>query len=301
MAITGTGTSESPYIVSTWEEFLSVATDTSAYIKCADNCVWDFNEIAPEGIQNIDISFAEWDGNGVELRNITFVNPNSSVRMFGIKFGGTLNATLKTIKNVNFLNFYVNQENTQADYSTVFLYFGNYFQVKNCKFSGLVHKGFLLSSQRGISDADNCSIFSNCSFNIKFYNNGSFYVLGNGSYQKYPVMNNCKFNFDGNGNTDSTLCNSYSSVYALKLTNSKIIGKIPFRNMWFVGSTVVIDAETNDNNAMGFMSGTYNQCIINSDKYTNPTTPPSSIHMFTSAQMIDVETLQSIGFPIVEV
>lgn len=297
--MTGAGTAADPYIVTTWEEFLSVADSTSVYIKCADNCVWDFNEIEPEGIQDIDISFANWDGNNVELRNMAFVNPLSSVKHYGLNFIGN-GASLCEMKNVNFINAYINNKfSTLTSHDAAFIFFTGYFHIKNCKFSAYVQRGLIFSSviTGTLSSESNFLRFMECSFNFDCFDSSYFYhadVTNRGS-----IFQNCKINFGGetSSNYSGFASNTYSKPH---FYNCKITGNVPFKLWYFDSTTSVIDVYVTFTGDITITSAADN-VLINSTKYDNQTQIPATFKQATATQMTDVSYLQSIGFPVVEV
>ena len=71
MAITGTGTSADPYVVTTWDELASVTSETGVYIKLGNNI--DMNTEYPEGLTSgLTINCAEIDGEGYTIKNLYF-------------------------------------------------------------------------------------------------------------------------------------------------------------------------------------------------------------------------------------
>lgn len=299
MAITGTGTSESPYVVETWEEFLSVATSTSVYIKCADNCVWDFNRIAPEGIQNINISFADWDGNGVQLKNISYINQTDR-NAFGLKFILSTSAPCN-MKNVNIINCYVNSYYTSD--STAFLYISGRLHATNCTISAYVNSGVFLTDRfTGTSSSSNETMFNVCSFTVKLQNSSVFFSAAN-TNRKIQMMN-CKIDFEC---SDTANIGNYN--YPLMFwTNCKITGKLPTSGSWNIqGSTLVVDAYSiNSQGASslrlsGGSSTTTVNVLFNSSKFPTNYSFPGAFKVASTTQMTDISYLQSIGFPVVEV
>lgn len=278
--MTGAGTAADPYIVATWEEFLSVADDTSVYIKCTDNCVWDFNEIAPEGIMNIELSFADWDGNGVQLRNLAHYNTNNN-QGYGFKFNGNGN-NIFTMKNVHFINCYCNSN--YITYENALFRIAGEIHASNCTISAMMTRGTLFSGEVA------GSIFSRCALTIKAHNDSDFIANRNNI-----SFSNCKFSFDG----DSTgLIGGEGSAAAKPVfENCKIIGNLPYKNLSFNSNTTVIDAGIK---ATAFArAGTHSLTLLNSEKVTSGATIGSDFKQVTEAQMVDVEHLRSIGFPVV--
>ena len=278
--MTGAGTAADPYIVTTWEEFLDVATEASVYIKCADNCVWDFNDIAPEGISNVNLSFADWDGNGVQLRNIAHYNTGNN-QGYGFKFNSN---NIFTMKNVNFINCYCN-----SDYRT---YLNALFRIagevhaSNCTISAMMTRGILFSGEVA------GSIFSRCSLTIKAYNDSDFIANTNSI-----SFSNCKFSFDG----DSTgLISGVGSTAARPVfENCKIIGNLPYKSLSFNSNTTVIDAGIKS--TADTIVGTHTTTLLNSDKIASGAIIKNDFKQVTETQMVDISYLQSIGFPVIEV
>lgn len=129
--MTGSGTQESPYIVTTWAEFLSVCNvSTSTYVEWNNGEV-DFNEINPSGFadpivikSNIKLVNVKWknfvstakigfkidasatiiDLDGFELTDAQFFHPSSSSAFDGAVFssGRTSYYGRYTIKNCVF-------------------------------------------------------------------------------------------------------------------------------------------------------------------------------------------------------
>ena len=129
--MTGSGTQESPYIVTTWAEFLSVCNvSTSTYVEWNNGEV-DFNEINPSGFadpivikSNIKLVNVKWknfvstanigfkidasttiiDLDGFELTDAQFFHPSSSSAFDGAVFSSGRNSYYGryTIKNCVF-------------------------------------------------------------------------------------------------------------------------------------------------------------------------------------------------------
>jgi hypothetical protein len=80
--MTGTGTQNDPYVVSTWPDFVTAVGAAGAYVQVAENTVWDMNEIAPEAAPSVSIVARYINGNGAIIRNprvsSSFINVSSS-------------------------------------------------------------------------------------------------------------------------------------------------------------------------------------------------------------------------------
>ena len=285
MAVTGTGTVGDPYIVTTWEDFLSVAIG-DVYIKCADNCVWDFNEIAPEGVSNIVLKFLNWDGNGVKIMNLAHRNPNDTTK-FGISFGeGSADNTTREIKNINFLNCYLNSNYYGNEAQALFKFIGNYI-ISNSTFSVYSANGVVF----GCSTARSAGFpqFRRCSLTIYAYGNSCFTCQRQSGY--YFDFVDCKLNFDGISNQKM---DHFAYVF---FENSKVVGKIPYGTMNLRVNTSVIDAEIRDNSRI--TSIIIAITLINSDKIGDNVTFSGNLTQVTSEELKDVSALQQKGFPIV--
>lgn len=68
--MTGTGTQNDPYIVSTWPDFVTAVGTAGAYVEVAPDTEWDFNDIAPEGAPTVGVLAAHVDGHGCTLKNV---------------------------------------------------------------------------------------------------------------------------------------------------------------------------------------------------------------------------------------
>ena len=68
--MTGTGTQADPYIVDTWEDFVTAVGTAGAYVEVTPDTEWDFNAIAPEGAPTVDVLAAHVDGHGCTLKNV---------------------------------------------------------------------------------------------------------------------------------------------------------------------------------------------------------------------------------------
>ena len=72
--MTGTGTQADPYIVDTWEDFVTAVETAGAYVEVTPDTEWDFNAIAPEGAPTVAVLAAHVDGHGCTLKNVRAEN-----------------------------------------------------------------------------------------------------------------------------------------------------------------------------------------------------------------------------------
>lgn len=176
----------------------------------------------------------------------------------------------KDVKNLGVVNVLVNKP--------IGLYSSSAFdtaKMTNCRFSGIVQNGKLIDSYGG-------EIY-NSSFRFKF-NGGEF----GGSNDPYRIFNyeNCQFILSG-GNAEGGFAISH-------FKNCKFKGTIPFVFNPDNCDTCVIDADVYEmSNATG-----YTHSIANSEKIPSSFTK-TGLTKITTAQMHNVDYLQSIGFPVV--
>lgn len=175
----------------------------------------------------------------------------------------------KDAKNLGVVNFFINKP---SGYSGAAFSMG---KMSNCRFSGIVQSVNLIGSSGG-------EIY-NSSFRLKF-NGGGF----GGSGDAYSMLNyeNCQFVFSG-GNAEGGFTLS-------RFKNCKFKGTIPFAFNPNICDTCVIDADVYEmSNATN-----YTHSIANSEKIPSSFTE-TGLTKVTTAQMHNVEYLQSIGFPVV--
>lgn len=271
--MTGAGTFGDPYVVSTWAELLSVATDDNVYIKCADNCTWDFNNIEPEGLTPATIRCRELDGNGVELRNINFHNTTD----YGITF--TRNGGSQTVKNINIINAYVH------DTSTALILFSDRPEMKSFQISALVKDAQLIFGT-------STSKFGG--MNVKSVGSSTFAT--NSEYEwAYVGFENCIIKLDG----ESTKAISEPDTYniGVKFKDCKFIGNNPYTSLYGVYDTVDVDMTLTGDEFDEISNPTF--LLVNKSKTTTPTDLPDSVYALTASQLADVSYLQGIGFPVV--
>lgn len=267
--MTGSGTQQDPYIVTTWEELTNGSTSADYYAWAGGDL--DFNDIQPEGFT----SQVAITGN-VDFRNATFKNFYG--RNASIKFQ-------RSIENLNFLNAYFSG-------NSAFI-FGGLAQstVNNCKFSGIMET----SSTAYIFHHRNQSTCKSCSFNIEA---NVDYDLSFGS--KDIIFRDCLIITNVEQTGYNFLYVYGDSVAKGYLDNCKLEGKYLRKNGTYVR---VGDGNSRTKNCFfNFESGVYQfnsnagTSIYNSDKITVSST--TGTVGCTTAQLEDAAYLRSIGFPI---
>lgn len=156
--MSGDGTQESPYLVETWEELLSVATSSSVYIKAANEQIIDFNNIVPDGYS----STVSLRGKEIDLEGWTLLNFRSTAQYALQVYSGC------TYYNLVFENFYHHSSVNSTQISS--------FLRDDSKSSGTIIFNDCYFRGREVCD-DSPSYFAYC--------------LNNGGYQY--VFNRCVF------------------------------------------------------------------------------------------------------------
>lgn len=145
--MTGTGTQNDPYIVDAWSDFVTAIGTSGVYVKVADDTVWDMNSIAPEGIDRINCTCAELDGNGAVIKNAYI--PDYYVL--------SLSNTVKNLQIENFLLRYGSTGASVINSSPASI-------VSNCVFTGVLEA----TSAYVIKRANKNAIVQKCAFNVSF-------------------------------------------------------------------------------------------------------------------------------------
>lgn len=275
MAITGTGTQADPYVVTTWDELLSVSDTDGVYIDLPDNAVYDMNDFYPEGIAETIQLRGFINGNGATIKNAAYRGGACAFKMSG-------NSNYGSIKNLNFANFRL-----QATYTGASLlgtdngeYSGRAFEL--CRFSGRIEvlSGDYCAISRGGYQAEHYR----CSYNIEAIGQTSIDTGNYGAISRY-----CRIEINNVGG---------QYPFYVSPDNSYITGHVGSLYMIRVDSRgayeSVMDATVETR--IGMETGTPIKVLVNTDKYSG--TLPSGYLGCTTAQLRDAAYLHSIGFPV---
>lgn len=274
--MTGTGTQTDPYIVDNWEDFVTAASDATAYVCIKSGTIFDLNKIAPGGLSQVDIKCNEIEGNGCFIRNLYMVRGSSN--SYGFNFAGFS----VTIKNINFIDMYLLNNSSATTYffrscaSTTFY---------NCTFSVIIN-----SIGDDMATLTDSADFYNCSMYVIFKG----YANGIGNSAGASIINNCNIYIDA---SMSTFYGTTGTYYTLQ--NSKISG-IPHRYFHIYGDvyTSVLDLNVESGKYLKYTGDYADGILINADKVADDVTIPSTMMAVTTGQMTDTAYLESIGFPI---
>ena len=262
--MTGSGTENDPYIVETWEEFVSAFNASSKYITFPDDTILDFNEIQNYS-RKLTGRYNTVLGNGVNFRNIMH------------ETGAFISATNKnTFDNMRFTHLYFTGDASfiASSYNNDWCYF------INCQFAG-VFQGNSKFNDSGDKLYFGKSLTSvGCGINLKLSEQAVFRAS---AYSCYCY--NCQLTLD---------CESSATDRSFDIYNSLIEGNIggANRSIWAVNCVLNANIETTFTN-----TNTGKVSVANADKIGENGTI-NGFAAVTSEQLKNAEYLSSIGFPI---
>lgn len=273
MAITGSGTSSEPYVVDTYQEFVSTATngENSIYLNIRQpNQVWDMNVLAPDGTPTLSSNQRiHIDGNGVTILNAYITS--YLINLFGIAY----------LDNFNVENFVMRGSDAHmfgngASNSTSY--------VRGCRFSGLLING---ANFARAGDKVRYTTYNGKgnSFNLKFLGTSEW----NARYTEYHDHSDIYID------TSST---SSNGIHLITVDNSRIRGVVKDGSLIkctnLTNSVFDVDLYGTSN-----VSSTQSNCAVNQDKlFSGSTHNFSQSSLCTTQQLGDASYLASIGFPI---
>lgn len=278
--MTGSGTQESPYVVSTWEEFLSVCNiDTNTYVEW-NNAEVDFNDINPHGFDNpITIT------SNISLFRVTWKNFTSKA---GRAFEIAASATKLNFEEFNFLNGVLFHDSNKSNISGALFCStrtttqGSYTMNK-CSFSYFEYSAregsFIKYAIRGNINNSAIHIRSICAGEYKFEFNAPI------------TFTECNINFDIQAGSLYGCLRGFLCWYSGKIQTSDT--SWTNRTAYLPGNSV-FDVQCNV--PITFSSGVMYRCIYNSDKCT--LTGPNWVGA-TTEQLSDTAYLYNQGLPVV--
>lgn len=276
MSISGTGTKEDPYIVSTWEEIVSQCGIADVYVKCIPNLEINMNTLYRFGATSITLNCAEWDGNGVVIKNGYWHNAPIFTMLVGV------NVT-KVIKNISFLNTYTDTHLFQMQGTYPML-----LHLMNITITGF-HTGSGVIFKIEQKQHNVPTLLEGCSFNLNNPNG----AIANSPYSDYhPTFDNCFIKWNGTnfGGTSSSP----------QLKSCRIDGKIGvspnLTNLYYASSNSIINASGAQISWTGSNAGT-SHVIYNSDLISSGS-QQGGVTGLTTEQLKDASTVAATGFPI---
>lgn len=277
--MTGSGTQESPYIVTTWEEFLSVCNvSTSTYVEWNNGEV-NFNDIQPSGFTDpIEIK------SNIRLYKVKW---RKFVSRAKIAFKVTASATKIELEEFEFTDAELFHPASNNSYDGALFSSGGtttrgVYTIKNCEFSyrqdSAGKGGFIKYTNKGNIIGTSMKIKSICAGEYAF------------EFNSLLEYSECNINFDIQAGSLSGGLRAFLCWYS---------GKIQTSASSWTNSTInllgdfVFDVECNV--PISFGSGHIYRCIYNSDKCT--LTGTNWIEA-TTAQLSDTNYLYNQGLPV---
>lgn len=284
MSITGTGTIDDPYVVTTWDELGLKGSEgtqqTAVYVKLGNDI--DILDEYPDGdVPYITIS-SHVDGDGKSIKNLysTEVGQNAIIR---VSYGSLSNVK---IKNIYSYQTVLSTSNIGSDRRSAFT---------DCEFSGVCKELFYKAS--GYATA-----FTRCSFNI----NGTS-SLTSSTYP--PLFVSCFIRFKSTATQIFMFSNTSSSTMQM-MNASYLEAEMP--NMLAItlnssGTTTndtrvyidnsVLDITTDSEFTVGCASGTRATSILRS-AHGHDIVAANNVVAVDETHWLDADYLSSIGFSI---
>ena len=263
--MTGTGTQADPYIVSTWEDFVTAIGTEQAYVEFPENTIIDMNDIIPEGINEmIYIKCTQFDAKGGEIKNLFFTT--------GGRFLIQHDGWSTYIKNLKLINMRADDEGFR---------FYSYGKMQNCIISGSFggEEMFDLSTDRFVLEG--------CSINAQLQS-GTKFTASYWNDDRSLNVNNSIINLSGTVRSDGG---------TIVLNNSLLQGKIPTTYFYTLYNSL-IDCVVPANASISCHGYSGDKGYINSSKFEEGVTTTNQYIRVTNEQLQDVNYLFDIGFPI---
>ena len=149
MAVSGTGTQNDPYIITTYDELVEKAAESGKYLKI-DNDINIIDEYPDGDMPQLEIK-AVIDGNNKVISNWYYI---ASDDLIVISDAGA------RVDDLTFRNLYTDISTNQKCVVNTTVTGGSDYVFNNCDFSGVINNGFCWDGYR-------IKYFNKCSFNLK--------------------------------------------------------------------------------------------------------------------------------------
>lgn len=272
---TGTGTQADPYIVDTWEDFVTAVGTAGAYVEVVPETVWEMNKIAPNGVGNINVKCQEANGHGVIIQgaNVT----GSAFFVF---------SQVATFRRMNFRSIISQGRFCTANQNATFKKIsidGVYNAINEC---------FVYANDGYVSFEADAPEYEGekelgCGIAIKM-NNGSGF---GGSYSDgvRVYVESSSVYYEG-----SRFDSPYGRYHGVGIYDSYITGQLGMANFYTARRSIINASGTIARNSNGSDTN-ITQTIVNADLATISSGPFIAV---TDAQLKDASYLSSIGIPI---
>ncbi|MBP7187537.1 MAG: hypothetical protein KBA55_12395 [Ruminococcus sp.] len=284
MSITGTGTIDDPYVVTTWDELAEKAalgsSSAPVYVKLG-NDINALDEYPDGNIPRITLA-ANVDGDGRTIRNI--YSTQTSNALFFITSGSLSNVKLK--------NIYTYQSEF---FTTTHITASRRVAVQDCEISGVCHNYFY-------SAGDNCAAFQRCSLNItgdSELTESNYPPLFLSCFIRFRSPSARMFLVNSVGSSRyQMLEGSYIEADMPALTNlTRSSGDTDTKDTAVYIDNCVLDIKTNGEFSLGCSSGARARSILRASHAPN-VTGVANITAVDETHWLDAEYLSSIGFSI---
>lgn len=283
MSITGTGTADNPFRPETWEEVLQCTSTDGIYTILPKNAIYDMNNYFLDGIPTGGIVLRGFiDGNGSSIINAHYEGTARAFIMSNSESTGS-------IKNLNFLNFYLKATRTAAtligvtsEATETAHFYGQAFY--NCIFSGLVAATSNVS-YCAVTQVSDAGSVSRCAYNITCVASSANLDTGN-----FTALNkNCNIRLDHIG------------VGSFAIDNCYMEGKISHCDINSISSNAPSNSSVLNIESDSITASRSNpsMILVSTENYVG--TIPTGMNGVTDTQLKDADYLRSLGFPIIKV
>ena len=278
MAVTGTGTIDDPFVVTTYAELVNTASTVGSYVKVGNDI--NITDEYPDGDMPSLVVKSVIDGDNKTITNWYAMYTNDSSKNVIIVYNTGV------IKNLNLKNVYAMLYSSDAFVSN-----GNSnddtYCFENCNISGVILSGRFFEGYH-------CKyLMKYCSVNLLFKTSAFVYISQ--GYMKDAEINNCYVKLKSESNY--YLFNSEAS-YAPDLGRDSYyeIDQAAFgMPTAFIFSNCVFDITTNSTFTFNINDSSASPSIINTTKAPN-CTPQNKLLGVTAENWLNTEYLASIGF-----
>lgn len=265
--MTGSGTQQDPYILTTWAELIANRSESSYSIWQGGDL--DFNTIAPNGFTSDVIIRGAVDFSGATFKNLYLRN-----------CGLRMNHGVGSIKNWNLINCYILPE-----YGAIYFGTALYNYVNDVKISMLITPSTDDETAIDCGYVSGYLYFNRCAITVDCITPYSFFLSSSlGDYK------DCTFNF--NIKQSSTMLSEWGRS---TFVNCKVNGQVLNTS----GNSIGLGS-SNSGTFYNFDSGTYTASSTATSVYDSSkcTITGTNVIGCTTAQLGNAEYLRSVGFPI---
>lgn len=278
MAVTGSGTIDDPFVVTTYSELVNIASTVGSYVKVGNDI--NITDEYPDGDMPPLVVKSIIDGNNKTISNWYALYSNTSSNVITVHNTGV-------IKNLNLQNIYAILSSSSG-----FVANGDSnddtYCFENCNISGVILSGRFF-------DGCYCNyLMKDCSVNLLFKNSAVFVYIAQ-AYRGNAEINNTYVKLKSESNY--YLFNSaYSYTSNLGRDSYYEIDQAAFGvPTAFIFSNCVFDITASSTFTFNIDNSAASPSIINTTKAPN-CTPQNKLLGVTAENWLNTEYLASIGF-----